>query len=77
MDYYAQFAHPYYAIIKKGNTNFVLKIPIVDDRRLEANESFQITVIPPSLPADHHNCTTDLVIVDDDGKLMIYAERHF
>ena len=51
-----------------------MKVRIVDDRRLESNELFRVTAIPPAIPEDHIRCTADVIIVDNDGKLLIHVK---
>ena len=46
-------------------------IPIVDDKVLEGNENFDITIVPASFPDDvtrGNPGTATVTIVDDEGK---------
>lgn len=63
---------PYEALIPAGTQEFRLNIEIVDDRRLEDYELFRIITGPPDLPRDAMPCTTDVIIRDDDGKMLHY-----
>ena len=51
-----------------------MKVRIVDDRRLENTELIRVAAIPPTLPVDHIRCTADILIVDNDGKLLIHVK---
>ena len=59
--------------IRAGDTEYELNINIRNDERLEDNELLRITAIPESLPDNETSCTFDLIITDDDGKLLIYV----
>ena len=70
IDYYTSYAFPNKAIIPAGTTKFLLKVKIVNDKRLEDNEIFRIVADPPDIPNNHFTCSTDVIIWDDDGKLL-------
>ena len=53
---------------------YTLKVKIVDDKRLEKNELTHIAAIPPALPMGHIRCTADIIIMDNDGKLLIHVK---
>ena len=57
-----------------GAVEYTLKVRIVDDRRLEKNELIRIAAIPPVLPMGHIRCTADIIIIDNDGKLLIHVK---
>lgn len=66
----------YYALtnsvtIPKDAVNFSLCIEIVDDGRFETNELLRVFAIPPVLPDGYVYSTADLIIFDDDGRLLI------
>ena len=48
-------------------------IEIVNDTRMEDHELIRLAALPEVLPDGHVHCTTDVIIMDDDGKL-IYAK---
>ena len=76
-DYCTAYSYPHFDIIKRGETNYVLKIPIINDEILESTEFVHILAIPPSLPAGSVRCSTVLLIVDDDdGKMCTYVNLH-
>ena len=70
IDYYAPYAWPDFATICKGTDDFLLHIKTVDDERLEDHELLRVIAIPPHLPEGHIRCTADLIIHDDDGKII-------
>ena len=72
-DYYASYTYPNFAIIPNGSIYLTLTIKIVDNNVLENNKLFRITALPPVTPLGHTECTTDVIIVDDDGKLILYT----
>ena len=52
--------------------NYTLNITIVNDHRLEDKELIRIVAIPPGIPPNGHTpCSADVIIFDDDGKLLI------
>ena len=73
IDYYAKYIYPNTVIIPAGTQDFLLTIDIVDDRRLENNELFRITAGVPDVPDGEVLCSTDVIIRDDDGKLLHYC----
>ena len=73
IDYYTSYSWPEFITVPKGTVDFFLNITIVDDNKLEDNELLRVITIPPVLPDGHIRCTADLIIFDDDGKLIIYA----
>ena len=73
IDFYAAHSYPNDDIIPKGTIYYKLMIKIVDDDRMEDNELIRMAAVPEDLPAGHVHCTTDVIIMDDDGKL-IYAK---
>ena len=73
IDYYASYIYPNTVIIPAGTQDFLLNIRIVNDRRLENNELFRITAVVPNVPEGKFLCTTDMIIRDDDGKLLHYC----
>ena len=72
IDYYTSYESPSYAIIPSGTQDFLLEIEIVSDCILENNELFRIHAGNP----DEDSCYTDVIIRDDDGKLLHYCEIH-
>ena len=73
IDYYAAYHYPNFAVVPANTTYFTLNITIVDDSVLENSELVRIVAIPPRVPDGHLRCLADLVIVDDDGKLLSYV----
>ena len=73
IDYYIPFPYTTFAKIPAHSTHFQLNVTIVDDKKLENNELLRIDAIPSPLPYGHTHCTTDVIILDDDGKLFIYG----
>ena len=57
-------------MISLYSTEFLLKLKIEDDKRLENNEIFRIIAVPPELPDGFSPCTADIIILDNDGKLL-------
>ena len=47
-----------------------MKIKIVNDKIQEDTELFRIAAVPPDIPDGHIRCTADVIIGDDDGKLL-------
>ena len=72
-DYYASYTYPNFAIIPKGSIYLTLMIQIVDNNVLENNKLFRVYALPPVTPFGHTECTTDVIIDDDDGKLILYT----
>ena len=64
-------------MILAGTTEFQVNISIIDDRDLEDNELLRIVAIPPELPNNYNNCSADVIINDDDGKLLLYLTLYF
>ena len=61
---------------KMGTDYFSLRITIVADRRLETSELLSILIVEPVMPYDELGSPmsfpqTDIIIIDDDGKLSI------
>jgi len=73
-DYYTQFAYPYFLDVSRGNETFNISIPIKNDSRMEDNEIIRIGVAPTSVPDGYERHTTDILIMDDDGKLLTNAK---
>ena len=57
--------------ISNGTDLFPLNITIFADEDLEDNELIHITIDPPELPTSHTACSTEVIIRDDDGKLLL------
>ena len=57
-------------MISLYSTEFLLKLKIEDDRRLEDNEYFRVCADPPEIPDGYYPCTADIIILDNDGKLL-------
>ena len=60
--------------IPAGTDHFCININILDNKELENNKLFRITIDPPIIPTHHTACSTDVIITDDDGKLLIHVE---
>ena len=60
--------------IHAGTGHFHLPINIIDNENLEDNKFFRISIDPPEIPTGHTACSTGVIIVDDDGKLLINVE---
>ena len=70
IDYYTSHEYPNLALIPAGTQLFQLSVRVEDDRRLEDYELFRIITGPPDLPEGEVPCATDVIIRDDDGKLL-------
>ena len=60
--------------IPANTSHFNLSINIIDDKDLEDNEFVRITICPPEIPDNLVANFTDVIIEDNDGKLLIYVE---
>ena len=70
IDYYTSHEHPNEVFIPAGTTQIEISVKVEDDRRLEDYELFRIITGPPDLPEGKFPCATDVIIRDDDGKLL-------
>ena len=70
VDYYTAYAWPNFDTVEKGSVSYTLNIIIMNDNRLEDNGLFSITAMSGTPPNGHTPCTTDVIILDDDGKLL-------
>ena len=70
IDYYVAYASPNFVIVPEGNNSYILNITIVPDKRLEENELFRIYVEQPIRPNGTMVIQTDVIIMDDDSKLL-------
>ena len=62
---------PYPVLFRAGETSVTFDVPITDDRILEGNESFMLTIDQPSLPEGVSRggpSEATVTIVDNDGK---------
>ena len=62
---------PYPVLFRAGETSVTFDVPITDDRILEGNENFMLTIDQPSLPTGiNHGDPSEatVTIVDDDRK---------
>ena len=71
VDYYTAYAWPNFDTVEKGTVNYTLNITIINDNRLEDNRLFSIIAFSGTPPNGHTPCTTDVIILDDDGKLLV------
>ena len=60
--------------IPANTSQFSLNVNIIDDKDLEDNELFRITILPPEIPDNLTADFSDVIIMDDDSKLLIYVE---
>ena len=71
-DYCTSYSFPFFDTIEAHTTEYVLKIPIIDDGILEGKEVIRITAIPSTSPNGYDRNTTDLIIEDNDSKFLFY-----
>ena len=62
-------AFPTFDTIPAYERHYTLNITIVPDEILENNELFDVTANPQHVPDGHLECSTDVIIKDDDGSL--------
>ena len=60
--------------IPANTSHFNLSVNIIDDKDLEDNEFFHITILPSVIPNGLAANSTDVIIEDNDGKLLINVE---
>ena len=70
IDFYSSYAQPNRAIVAKGTEYFTLPVRIVDDRRLEWTEQFNIVALTYALPLGQVHSKTEVYIFDNDRKLI-------
>ena len=69
-DYNVSYSWPNFATAPKGSTVYTLNITIIPDKRLENNELFRVYVDEPKLPNGMIPIQADVIIMNDDGKLL-------
>ena len=74
IDYYAAYSSNF-DVAEKDTSYYILNITIINDHILEEkNERFRVNVLHPELADDQNHCFADIIIMDDDGKLLIYVK---
>ena len=71
IDYLTSYSWPNFYTVEKGSNNFTLDITIISDNRLEDNELFRINIDEPQAPAGVVPNALDVIITNDDSKLLI------
>ena len=71
----------YNVTFAKGDTSAIFCVNIIDDKALEADESFSVVIDDTSLPAcvtSVYPNVTNVTILDDECKyLLLYAGNYF
>ena len=67
IDYYTSLAFPNFDTIPAYERHYTLNVTIVPDQILENNELFDVTAKPEHVPAGQPECSTAVIIRDDDG----------
>ena len=68
-DYYTSISFPTHDIIPAYTRHYTLTVDIVPDNVIEENELLRVIAIPLHVPLGQYYCSTDVVILDDDGNV--------